>query len=131
MHLKHNIRYLRKNNGLSQEELADRVGKAKNNISSYENGRSTPPLETLLKMCDTFEVSLDELVNKNLLKEELTRESPSEPADKIQALHTHLLIHHIKNLAREIRELNEERYRELGLEELVRGLGHYLREEEG
>lgn len=59
----HNRLYnLRKQKGLSQEELANRLNVSRQTISKWEVGDSTPDMEKLIAISDMFEVSLDELV---------------------------------------------------------------------
>ena len=53
---------LRKQKGLSQEELANRLNVSRQTISKWEVGESTPDMEKLVAISDLFEVSLDELV---------------------------------------------------------------------
>ncbi|MBQ8983118.1 MAG: helix-turn-helix transcriptional regulator [Lachnospiraceae bacterium] len=53
---------LRKQKGLSQEELAHRLNVSRQTISKWEVGESTPDMEKLVAISDLFEVSLDELV---------------------------------------------------------------------
>ena len=48
------LRELRIKAGLSQEELAKKLGLAKSTISMYENGAREPSLETLEAIADTF-----------------------------------------------------------------------------
>ncbi len=57
-----NIRFYRKQMGLTQEELAEKLFGKKSLISNYENGYSTPDIITLCRLAEIFEVSLDELV---------------------------------------------------------------------
>ena len=62
---------LRKMNGLSQEELAEKVGVARQTISKWECGTSSPDLDTLKQICLLYDVSLYELTtlykrNKNI-----------------------------------------------------------------
>ena len=57
-----NIRFYRKQMGLTQEELAEKLFGKKSLISNYENGYSTPVIITLCRLAEIFEVSLDELV---------------------------------------------------------------------
>lgn len=47
---------------MSQGELADKLCGKTSLISNYENGYSTPDIYTLCKLCEIFDVSLDELV---------------------------------------------------------------------
>lgn len=59
----HNKLYnLRKQKGLSQEELANRLNVSRQTISKWEVGDSTPDMEKLIAISDVFEISLDELV---------------------------------------------------------------------
>lgn len=53
---------LRKKNGLSQEELADKIQVTRQTVSKWENGDSAPEMEKLMLLSDYFHISLDELV---------------------------------------------------------------------
>ncbi|MGN0752211.1 MAG: helix-turn-helix domain-containing protein [Christensenellales bacterium] len=59
-----NIRFFRKANNLTQEELSKQLGGSKNLVSNYENGISTPDIFTLVKLADIFDITLDELVGR-------------------------------------------------------------------
>ena len=59
-----NIRFFRKQAGLTQEELAARFGSRKTLISNYEIGRNTPDIETLWGLADIFDITIDELVGR-------------------------------------------------------------------
>lgn len=59
-----NIRFFRKQAGLTQEELAARFGSRKTLISNYEIGRNTPDIETLWDLADIFDITIDELVGR-------------------------------------------------------------------
>ncbi len=60
-----NIKFYRKQMGLTQEELAQMLCGKKSLISNYENGYSTPDIYTLCKLAEIFDVSLDDLVEWN------------------------------------------------------------------
>ena len=53
---------LRKEKGLSQEELASRLEVTRQTVSKWELGDSTPDLDKLVLLAELFEISLDELV---------------------------------------------------------------------
>ena len=57
-----NIKLFRKQMGLTQSQLAERLCGKKSLISNYENGYSIPDIYTLCKLAQIFEVTLDELV---------------------------------------------------------------------
>ena len=60
---KDNLISLRKLNGLSQEELADKINVSRQTLSKYETGESLPDVEKCKRIADVFGVSLDDLVN--------------------------------------------------------------------
>lgn len=59
--LSETIYALRRKNGLSQEQLAERIGVSRQAVSKWESGVSTPELEKLRALCRCFHVSMDEL----------------------------------------------------------------------
>ena len=59
--LQNNLRSLRKKSGLSQEELGIRLNIARQTISKWENGVSVPDAETLVKLAEILDVSVNEL----------------------------------------------------------------------
>lgn len=59
---------LRRKSGLSQEQLADRLGVTRQSVSKWESGTAMPELVKLISLSDIFGVSLDYLV-KDYLEE--------------------------------------------------------------
>lgn len=57
------ILVLRKEKGLTQQELGDILGVSSKSISKYERGICLPSDEVLLKMTSFFNISLEELLN--------------------------------------------------------------------
>ena len=62
MEFNNKLYHLRKQKGLSQEELANRLNVSRQTVSKWEVGDSTPDMEKLAAISDLFEISLDELV---------------------------------------------------------------------
>lgn len=62
MEFNNKLYQLRKQKGLSQEELANRLNVSRQTISKWEVGDSTPDMEKLIAISDLFEISLDELI---------------------------------------------------------------------
>ena len=60
------IMELRKKNGLSQEELAEKVGVARQTISKWELGETSPDLKQSKELSKIFKVSLDELTDNDI-----------------------------------------------------------------
>lgn len=69
-YLHKNIRFLRKELKISQEELANRIGLNRGNIASYENGSAEPKICNLLKLAHIFKVTISDLTQKDLTREE-------------------------------------------------------------
>lgn len=61
---------LRKKKGLSQEELGGIVGVSRQTVSKWEMNLTTPELEKLILLAETFEISIDELVGKDPVSKE-------------------------------------------------------------
>lgn len=61
-----NIKHLRKLNGWTQGEFADKIEIKRSLVGAYEEGRADPRLNNLTNMSRLFGVSIDQLVNKDL-----------------------------------------------------------------
>lgn len=62
MILSERLQQLRRQNGLSQERLAEALNVARQTISKWENGQAEPELAALVRMSDLYGVSLDRMV---------------------------------------------------------------------
>ncbi|WP_270245609.1 helix-turn-helix domain-containing protein [Lactococcus lactis] len=58
------LKTLRKINGLTQKELAEKLKIKQNSYSDWENGKSEPNIEMLVRIADYFDVSLDYLMGE-------------------------------------------------------------------
>lgn len=68
-----NIREARMSNGMSQYELAQRIGVTDSCVSLYETGKRMPNMHTMAIMSDVLKTSLDDLVPH------VTHEMPADP----------------------------------------------------
>ncbi len=58
------LRELRRKSGMSQEELADKIGVSRRSLIYYEQGKSYPSRpETIKSIADVFGITTDELYN--------------------------------------------------------------------
>ena len=76
MILSEKIMQLRKKNGWSQEELAEKLSISRQSVSKWESGASIPDIDKIITMSGLFGVSTD-----YLLKDELEQEQYSETED--------------------------------------------------
>ena len=58
-----NIKNIRKKNNITQEELAEKLNVTRQAVSNWENGKTEPDIETLTKIAQIFDISIDELVD--------------------------------------------------------------------
>ena len=70
------LRRLRREKGISMKELGKKIGVAESTISQYETGKREPDFETLLKLGEFFNVSVDYL----LRGEQYHEKTPALPA---------------------------------------------------
>lgn len=62
MNMSDRIQYLRKSKGISQEELADKIGVSRQAVSKWESEQSSPDLEKIIIMSELFDVTTDYLL---------------------------------------------------------------------
>lgn len=56
------IRIMRMSRGMSQAELAERIGKKRSAVGNYENGTREPDLDTIEALADVFNVAMADLL---------------------------------------------------------------------
>ena len=61
-----NIRYLRKEKGITQEQLANKLGVNRSMIGAYEENRAEPKLQTMLSICHYFNIDINTLVQRDI-----------------------------------------------------------------
>lgn len=57
-----NLKIARERKGLSQKDIAEKIGVAKSTYSLYESGHREPNVQTIKKIADLLNVSADELL---------------------------------------------------------------------
>ena len=73
-----NLRHLRNSHGLSQEEVAEKIGVSRQSVAKWENGESLPDIIKCEALADLYQVSLNDLVRYDPEKEGL----PIPPKNK-------------------------------------------------
>lgn len=64
------LRKCRKKAKLSQEKVAEIINTSRSNISKYENEELEPNIETIIKFCELYEITSDELLGIDKTKKE-------------------------------------------------------------
>ncbi len=69
---------LRKKNGWSQEDLADKMNVSRQSISKWESAQATPDIAKIIQLSELFGVSTDYLVKDELESVEFSETVPDE-----------------------------------------------------
>ena len=72
MKLSENLKIIRRENNLSQEQLAEQLGVSRQAVSKWESDQSYPEMDKVLLICKLYGYGIDELMNENVsvVKEE-------------------------------------------------------------
>lgn len=62
MELQEKLQILRKKNGYSQEQLADKLGVSRQTIGKWENGQAIPELYGLIQLSELYGITIDRMV---------------------------------------------------------------------
>ena len=65
--------------GLSQEDLAEKIGVTRQTIANWEKGKTYPDIGSVLKLSDLYNVSLDELLKEDAAMRKHTEEAAALP----------------------------------------------------
>ena len=82
--LAENIKILREEKGISQSQLADRLFVTRQAVTRWEKGNTRPDIETIGKLAEIFDVSVEylitgkELVKEVVVEKEVVKEVPVE-----------------------------------------------------
>ena len=68
--LNENIKKLRKSKGLSQEELAVKLGVVRQTVSKWEKGLSVPDSEMLIKLAEELDTTVNNILGETVAEEE-------------------------------------------------------------
>lgn len=72
-----NLQKLRKEKGLSQEQLAEKLGVTRQSVSKWESGASYPEMDKIVSLCNMFHCDLDVLINKDVTEERQRKDASS------------------------------------------------------
>lgn len=63
-----NLKKLREEEGISQKALAERIGVSQQSINKYENHNIEPDIETMIRIADHFNTSVDHLIGRTPIR---------------------------------------------------------------
>ena len=60
--INHNLRMIRSSSGMTQEQVAERLGVTRQALSSYESGRTRPDIDTLIRLAEIYGCTPDDIL---------------------------------------------------------------------
>ncbi len=66
MNLSSNLKKIRKENNLSQEDLAEKLGVSRQSVSKWESNQAYPEMDKVIQLCKMFNLNIDELLNQDV-----------------------------------------------------------------
>ena len=96
--LKDNLKTLRKNKGLSQEELSIKLNVVRQTISKWESGLSVPDAEMLISISEIFETPVSTILGENI--EEKERNDIKVISEKLEVINEQLSIKQKRKIKR-------------------------------
>ena len=73
----------RKEKGLTQNDIAERLSISPQAVSKWENDQSSPDIDSLIKLSEIFNISLDELLGKDNPKTEYVEKQTKKDINKM------------------------------------------------
>lgn len=70
MNFSEKLKEIRKNEGLSQEQLAEKIGVSRQAITKWETGKGLPDVENMVIIAEIFKTTLDELLRDSVARQE-------------------------------------------------------------
>ena len=71
MDIGNNLKRLRENRKMTQRQLAEHIGYTEKSVSKWENNDGLPSLDVIIRICDLFQIPLEELIYKRTSKQYL------------------------------------------------------------
>lgn len=107
-----NIKLIRKNLGCTQQEFLRITNLTRGRLQSYEQGRVEPPFSLLIALQELTNISISDIIMKELKDEDFTRDSSGEvglipyaPKDFISRSDE---LYNFNELVREVKALREK-----------------------
>ena len=64
--LSENLKKIRKDHNLSQEQLSELLGVSRQAISKWESSAAYPEMDKVIQICNEFNLNIDDLLNKDI-----------------------------------------------------------------
>ena len=92
-----NLKKVRKDNNLSQEQLADELGVSRQAISKWESAVAYPEMDKIISLCEKFNFNIDDLLHKDI-REVKGEEESKKSINKYVDDFLNFIIQHLQNI---------------------------------
>jgi len=75
MNLSDNLKKIRKEHNLSQEQLAEQLGVSRQSVSKWESNQAYPEMDKMIQLCKIFNLNIDDLLNQDIKEVNNTKQS--------------------------------------------------------
>lgn len=76
INLAENLKKIRKEHNLSQEQLAEQLGVSRQSVSKWESNQAYPEMDKVIQLAKMFNLNVDDLLNQDI--REVNREKQSK-----------------------------------------------------
>lgn len=97
-----NLKYYRKQKGMTQNDLTLALDKSYNYINGIEQGKSFPPIETIEKICEILEIRAVQLFDENSSPENIKSTFQKKYATSLQEELTRRVVKEIADVCRKM-----------------------------
>ena len=93
MEINERLKEARKNTGMTQEQVAEKILVSRVTLSHWENGKSLPDIASLISLSDLYQISLDELVKgDSKMTDKVKKDAKNSQANSRLILTTSILV---------------------------------------
>lgn len=87
--LRANLEYQLKKSGLSQKQLAAKLGISPSAVTNWVKGKNSPDIEYIALICETFEITISDLLDINPIKKAPTEQLGKSDFQKKKLIHNY------------------------------------------
>ena len=91
------LKEMRKCNGLTQEQLAEKLGVSNRSVSRWENGKNMPDFDLVIELANLYGISIEEILNGERKNDMIDKEKETAML-KVSEYENNEKIHFVKRL---------------------------------
>lgn len=93
----HFLKEMRKGNGLTQEQLAEKLGVSNRSVSRWENAKNMPDFDLVIELANLYGISIEEILNGERKNDMIDKEKETAML-KVSEYENNEKIHFVKRL---------------------------------